>query len=167
MSEVIVCFACFYKALLLLLVANGAPIVADLLLNRRFAAPIDAGLKLSDGSPLLGAAKTWRGLTCSIFLTGLTAWLLDIPLSTGVWFAILTMIGDMVASFVKRRLGLKESSQSRILDTLPESLLPMVWLKDSLGLDWKAVAMLAAVFLLIEEYISPLLYKLHIRKRPH
>lgn len=129
--------------------------------------PVDAGLKFSDGSPLLGASKTWRGINCSIVLTGLTAWFLNIGLLTGAWFATFAMSGDLLASFCKRRLGLKVSSRSRLLDTLPESLLPAVFLKDSLNLDWMAIAMLAIVFLLIEEYISPLLYKLHIRKRPH
>ncbi|MGR8979409.1 MAG: CDP-archaeol synthase [Gammaproteobacteria bacterium] len=167
MSEIIACSICFFKALLLLLVANGVPVVAEFLWGRRFAAPLDAGLKLGDGLPLLGAAKTWRGVIGSIFLTSLVARSLNLGLLTGVWFAILSMIGDISASFCKRRLGLKVSSRSRMLDTLPESLLPTIFLKDSLGLNWAAIIVLAAVFLLIEEYVSPLLYKLNIRKRPY
>ena len=167
MSDIIACPPCFMKALLLLLVANGAPIIAELLLAKRFAIPIDAGLRFSDGRPLLGAAKTWRGLICSILLTGLTGWFLHIGLLRGVCFAMLSMMGDMLASFCKRRIGLKESSRSRFLDALPESLLPAAFLKDSLGLDGISVLLLAAVFLFIEEYLSPLLYRLHIRKRPH
>ncbi|MGR9085704.1 MAG: CDP-archaeol synthase [Gammaproteobacteria bacterium] len=161
------CLDCFLLALLLLNIANGAPVVADRLLDHRLAAPVDLGYKLHDGRAVFGSAKTWRGLLVSLGLTALTSGLFGIGVTTGIRFALLSMLGDLMSSFIKRRLGLSESSRARGLDTVPESVLPAAILKESLGLDWLGVVLVAVCFLLIEEVISPLLYKLHIRKRPY
>lgn len=167
MFEDMVWLSCLFPVLILLVIANGAPVIADRLLNRRMAVPIDVGLKLHDGHPLFGAAKTWRGLLFSIGLTGLTAVFLGMETLIGVWFALLAMLGDLLSSFLKRRLGLSISSRARGLDTVPESLLPTVVLKETLGLNWVDIVLVTVSFLLIDEFLSPLLYKLHIRKRPY
>ena len=49
------------ELLLLLGVANSAPIAARRLLGDRWAAPLDFGLNFVDGRPLLGRGKTIRG----------------------------------------------------------------------------------------------------------
>lgn len=167
MLEGTFCLSCLLQALFLLVIANGAPVLAGLILDRRYSYPVDGGLMLSDGHPLFGAAKTWRGLISSVFLVSLAAQLLSIGILTGVWFALLTMMGDLSSSFCKRRLGISESSRARGLDTLPESALPASLLKEALGLGWVDIILLAACFLLIEEFVSPLLFKMHIRKRPY
>lgn len=167
MLEAIACLDCLYRALILLVIANGAPVVADLVFQQFYANPIDAGLKLGDGRPLFGATKTWRGLLISIGLTAPAAELLGMESLTGAWFALLTMTGDLSSSFLKRRLGLSESSRARGVDTIPESLLPTSLLKEALGLGWIDIMLVAFGFLLIEESVSPLLYRLNIRKRPY
>ena len=72
-----------------------------------------------------------------------------------------------MASFIKRRLGNVESSRARGLDTVPESLLPLVLLKDSLALNLIDIVLIVGLFFLIEEWVSPLLYRLHIRDQPY
>ena len=49
------------QSLILISAANGAPVVSARMLGRRFADPIDGGVVLRDGYPLLGRSKTWRG----------------------------------------------------------------------------------------------------------
>ncbi|MDD1608305.1 MAG: CDP-archaeol synthase, partial [Methylococcaceae bacterium] len=71
------------------------------------------------------------------------------------------------ASFVKRRRGKVESSRARGLDTVPESLLPLLFLKDSLALGFIDILLVVGFFFLCEEFISPILYKWHIRNRPY
>lgn len=161
------CWYCLFQALLLLLVANGAPIISNTLLGKRFARPVDNGLCLYDDHRLFGNKKTWRGLFSAIFLTTLTAILLGLAPLTGLLFGTLTMTGDLLASFIKRRLGKVESSRARGFDTVPESLLPLLLLKESLALSFVDTLFIAAVFFLCEEFISPILYKLHIRNRPY
>lgn len=161
------CWSCLFQALLLLIVANGAPVLTNKLLGKKLARPIDSGLKLTDGYRLLGNSKTWRGLFSAILLTTVVAALLGLEPLIGVLFATLTMTGDLLASFIKRRLGKVDSSRARGLDTVPESLLPLWVLNASLGLSVVDILLAVGIFFLCEEFISPILYKLHLRNRPH
>jgi CDP-2,3-bis-(O-geranylgeranyl)-sn-glycerol synthase len=136
-------------------------------LGKRWAWPADNKLKLRDGHRLFGNTKTWRGLCSSVFLTALAAILIGIDLLTGLLFGALAMSGDLLASFIKRRMSCAESSRARGLDTVPESLLPIVLLKEPLALSLFDIILIVALFFLIEESISPILYRLHIRKRPY
>ncbi len=154
-------------ALLLMITANGAPIFARNLLQHRFSRPIDSGLILRDGRPLFGKAKTWRGLFAAVCLTAAVGRLLGLSSVLGGLFAFYSMVGDLIASFLKRRIGKIESSRARGFDTLPESLLPVVLLKDELSLNGLDILLIAAAFFLMEEFVSPLLYKWHIRRRPY
>lgn len=162
-----VCWECLFQVLMLLVVANGAPVLADRLWGRRCAGPIDAGLALPDGRPLFGSAKTWRGLAASVAMTVAASGLVGWEWATGAVFALYAMLGDLLSSFLKRRLNLKESSRARGLDTLPESVLPSLFLKEALGLSWSDIALVTIGFLLIEEWGSPILYRLRIKKRPY
>ncbi len=161
------CWYCLFQALLLLLVANGAPVISHTILGKRLARPIDNGLMLSDGHRLFGNKKTWRGLFSAILLTTVIAVLLGLSPLTGVLFATMTMIGDLLASFIKRRLGKIESSRARGFDTVPESLLPLWVLQTSLGLSFIDMILVVGIFFLCEEFVSPILYKWHIRNRPY
>ena len=43
----------------MLVLANGTPVVAAGLLKNRWSAPVDGGRLLSDGRPVFGESKTW------------------------------------------------------------------------------------------------------------
>lgn len=161
------CLSCILLTLLLLGSANGAPVLARKFLQDRYAWPVDGGIKLHDGQPLFGKAKTWRGLFTSIGLTNVIAWLIGLAPLLGTEFAIWAMAGDLFASFCKRRMGKAESSRARVFDRIPESLLPLWLLKETLGLSLIDIVLSVALFFLLEEFGSPLLYKWHIRRRPY
>lgn len=161
------CLYCIIQAVALLVAANGAPVLANKALGRRWAWPVDNKLNLSDSHRLFGATKTWRGLFSAVCITTAVAVLGGMEPLIGVLFGALAMAGDLLASFVKRRLGRAESSRSRGLDTIPESLLPIWLLKEPLGLGLIDIALTVGIFFLIEEFVSPVLYLLHIRKRPY
>jgi CDP-diglyceride synthetase len=167
MNLLTLCMYCIFQSLVLLIVANGAPVITDKVLGKRLTKPIDHGLNLRDGYRLFGNSKTWRGLFSSICFTAMAAVFLGLEAITGVLFATLTMLGDLLASFIKRRLGSIESSRARGLDTVPESLLPLSFLYAPLGLSLFDIIMVAGLFFLIEEFVSPILYKLHIRNQPY
>ncbi|PKM37737.1 MAG: CDP-archaeol synthase [Gammaproteobacteria bacterium HGW-Gammaproteobacteria-10] len=167
MTEIVFYWQGVIHALLLLLVANGTPVIAWKLLGRRFAWPVDAGIILSDGRPLFGRSKTWRGILSSIGLVSAVSWSMSYGLAIGVAFGGLAMIGDLSASYIKRRQGMVESSRARGLDTIPESLLPAVLLKSQLGLNGLEISVVVLLFFMIEEFVSPILYRLNIRKRPY
>ncbi len=161
------CLFCITQTITLLVIANGAPVLISKALSNRYAWPVDNSLKLRDGHRLFGDTKTWRGLCSAIFFTTLAAILSGIEPMTGVLFGTSAMVGDLLASFIKRRMGYIESSRARGLDTVPESLLPILLLKKQLALSLIDIILVVAIFFLIEEFISPVLYRLHIRKRPY
>jgi CDP-diglyceride synthetase len=161
------CSAGVIQSFILLLIANGAPLLANNLLPNKWNRPVDNGFKLTDGRPLFGKTKTWRGLFAAVSITMSAAVLMDIKPIVGALFGGLAMVGDLLSSFIKRRLGHEESVQARGFDTIPESLLPVYVLKKSFELSFTDITLIVVLFFLAEEWLSPLLYKLHIRKRPY
>src|SRR5690242_4314756 len=105
--------------------ANSAPLVLTWLTSRKFR-PLDGGLMLPDGRPLFGQSKSWWGIFCSLTACTFTAALISGPLRTGLYVVIAAMTGDLVASFIKRRLGMAASAPAPGLDQLPEALLPVL-----------------------------------------
>lgn len=155
------------QLLLLLCIANGAPVFATKLFKDRFAAPLDGGLMLPDGSRLLGASKTLRGIAVSICCTTLAAPILGLDWVLGAMIASASMAGDLASSFVKRRLGLKVHTQAFGLDQIPEALLPLLLLRSRLHLSGVDILLLVAAFVLFEIVLSYLLFKLRIREQPY
>ena len=155
------------KLLLLIMAANGAPVLLRWWLGERFARPIDNGLMLADGRPLLGKSKTWRGLLGALVSTPVVALLLGLDAGTGLLIAVLAMLGDLFSSFLKRRIGIPPSGIAPGLDQIPESLLPLWVLKPALGLDWQRILWIVVTFIVVGYVLSFLLYRLHIRKHPY
>lgn len=153
--------------LLLIITANGAPVVGSLLFGNRFNHPIDDHRSLSDGYPILGNSKTWRGLIMSLALTIAAALLLGMNWTLGAAIAAGAMAGDLLSSFIKRRMGLKSSSMALGLDQVPEALFPLLLTMPVTGLGWRETALLALLFLVLELVLSRILYQLHLRKHPY
>lgn len=153
--------------LILLVVANGAPIVAGNLLGARFAQPLDGGRRWLDGRPILGQSKTLRGIVSALLATALAAPLLGHDALLGLSVGALAMTGDLFSSFLKRRLGFASSSMALGLDQIPESLLPAWILRGAFGLDGREVLTVSAVFFLLGLLLSALLYVVGVRKQPY
>lgn len=151
----------------MLVLANGAPVVAAALLKKRWSAPVDGGRLWRDGRPVLGDSKTWRGVVSGALACALFALMTGLGFVFGFLFGLLGLAGDMLSSFIKRRLGLASSARALGLDQIPEALLPMLlamwWLPVSL---W-VVLLVVVLFTLSNIYGSPLLYRLGIRRQPH
>lgn len=98
---------------------------------------IDFGKKFIDGSDLLGPGKTWEGLLLAL-LVGTAFGMLEVVLHpylnpialeagfslqrlsfTSVFFVALgAMVGDMVGSFIKRRIKIRRGESAPLLDQL-------------------------------------------------
>lgn len=153
--------------LLLIIIANAAPIILRAMMGRRLDFAIDSGYRLPDKHPLFGSSKTWRGVIGAVICTSIGAILLDYPASTGAQIAIYAVLGDVLSSFIKRRLGMAPSSMVPLLDEVPESLLPAVMLMDTFELDLQSIIILVGVFIVMELLLSGIFFKLGIRKRPY
>ncbi|UCE88799.1 MAG: CDP-archaeol synthase [Pseudomonadota bacterium] len=156
------------QSLLLLLVANGAPIAArQLLPGKRAALPLDAGKTFVDGHPVFGASKTVRGLLAALTATTITAVVMGLSWQLGLLTGALAMCGDLMSSFIKRRMGLAPSTRATGLDQIPEALLPLLVLRMPLALTVWDIAVVVAAFVATDVLLSRVLFRLHIRKRPY
>ena len=153
--------------LLLILVANGAPVMVSYLVSHKLSLPVDFGYKLKDQQYIFGNTKTWRGLNSSLFLTGVMALLLGYDFGFGLVIAVLAMSGDLISSFIKRRLKKESSSQVLLLDQLPESVLPVMILLWLNRIDLTQVIVIVVSFFIIELVLSSALFHLGVRKRPY
>ena len=155
------------QLLVLLMVANTAPLVAKKLLGGRFTTPLDGGLAFLDGRPLFGPSKTLRGLLSALLATAAVAPLVGVEWRIGLLIAGLAMAGDLVSSFLKRRLKRPSSSKATGLDQIPESLLPALACQGPLELSVADVGVVAAVFFVGEIVLARLSYRLHFRDQPY
>ena len=155
------------QLLLLIIIANAAPVLARAIFADKFALAVDFGKKLPDGEPVFGGSKTWRGIISSLLLTSLAALVLGHAVTTGALIACYAVAGDLFSSFIKRRLHMEPSSMAPLLDQVPESLLPALMMMGTFRLDLVAVAVVVFCFIIAELILSFIFFKLGIRNRPY
>lgn len=94
--------------------------------------PIDGGRTLGDGKRLLGDGKTWRGtavgttagVIVALGLNGIHPFVSDtigidpFPITAAVSLAFGAMLGDILASFLKRRTGRERGAAFPGIDQL-------------------------------------------------
>lgn len=100
-------------------------------------------------------------------VTPVAAVLLGFDVRTGIVAGAFAMLGDITSSFTKRRLAMPSSSQAFGLDQIPESLFPLLALKERVGISAPDIALLVATFLVLELLISRVLFKLRLRDQPY
>lgn len=135
---------------LFLVWVNFLPFVMHVLLGDRAAAPLDGGRRWRDGRDLLGPNKTWRGVLLGVLAGAVAGPLIGVSWEIGALAGLLAMVGDLLTSFVKRRLD-RESGAAMIgLDQGLETLLPALVLAPAMGLGVLevAIALLIAIPLL-------------------
>ncbi len=155
------------QLLILLSLANGSPVFAKWMLGNAWAMPIDRNVPFIDGRPLFGPSKTIRGVVISLLVTALAAPLLGLPVWIGLLVAAAAMAGDLLSSFLKRRLGLTASSKATGLDQIPESLFPLLVCHSALSLTVIDIAAGCAIFFVGEVLLSHLFFRLRLRDRPY
>ncbi|QBQ54812.1 CDP-archaeol synthase [Nitrosococcus wardiae] len=149
--------------LLLLLVANGTPVITAFLLKDRFNWPLDGRLRLPDGNPLFGSSKTIRGIAAAILTTALIALLFGFSLITGALFGFWAMVGDLVSSFIKRRFGLPAGANVPGLDHIPEAFFPLCFLRSQMTIPWLDLAVILLAFALLDLFLWYLWGRLYPR----
>ncbi|MGC9103463.1 MAG: CDP-2,3-bis-(O-geranylgeranyl)-sn-glycerol synthase [Candidatus Methanodesulfokora sp.] len=125
--------------------ANMAPVVFG------GGSPIDKGRNWIDGKRILGDHKTFRGLISGI-VVGSVIGLIQLRPIQGVLLSTGAMIGDLVGSFIKRRLNIPPGGNAILLDHegfLVFSILFCFWY-DPLSAE-------QIIFLII---ITPILYEM-------
>jgi CDP-2,3-bis-(O-geranylgeranyl)-sn-glycerol synthase len=125
------------------------------------------GVLMVQTSDVLGTSKTMRGILLSVLVTSVCAPFVGLDLKNGFLVGSGAMAGDLLSSFLKRRLNLPPSSGATGLDQIPESLIPLLACRNSLSLSGVDIAVTVAIFFVGEMLLSRLLYWIHVRDRPY
>lgn len=118
MDEVLAALGKLFIMYLPAMVANASPVFL------KSGTPVDFGKKFIDGKRILGDGKTWEGLFLGMWFGGtvaLTLWLLldDFMIFVyGLVGSLGALLGDMLFSFIKRRLGIKRGAPLPLADQL-------------------------------------------------
>ena len=155
------------KLLFVIGLANGAPILAENLLQKAWNQPVDFGKTFFDGRPVFGVSKTWRGIIAAVFAASVGAMAVGFSPAIGFWLGAGAMAGDLFSSFMKRRLAIPSSGMALGLDQIPEALIPLLLVRPELELQPGQIILLTMLFLVIELSLSRVLFRLQIRKRPY
>lgn len=134
------------KVVVFLLWVNFLPPLASLIWKESFNRPLDGGWLWIDGRFLFGAHKTIRGILASVF-----GGMVFSPLLGQTWYivgtaALLAMVGDLLSSFIKRRLSYVSGKPVAVLDQIFEGLFPTLFLAGHLPLLWWQVIAVMLLF---------------------
>jgi CDP-2,3-bis-(O-geranylgeranyl)-sn-glycerol synthase len=155
------------QLLVLLGVANGAPVLAKKALGGAFAQPLDGGMRFVDKRPILGPSKTIRGVVVSVAATTAAAPVIGVHWPIGALIGATAMLGDLFSSFIKRRFGRTTSSRATGLDQIPEALFPLLACKEPLSLAPADIALAVAAFFGGAVVLSRLSYRIGLRDQPY
>ena len=148
--------------------ANATPVVLG------GGPPLDGGKKFIDGRRIFGDGKTVRGFVAGIVagtaigvLQGIAKGPLSHYLSLGFLLALGALLGDLMGSFVKRRLGIERGGALPGLDQLGFVVIALLLASPVEVPSWQVIV---AIFL-----ITPALhlatnfigYKLGLKSRPY
>jgi len=153
--------------LVLLALANGAPVVAKDLFAGAAAWPIDLGRTFFDGQPVLGKSKTFRGVAVAVAVSACAAPLMGFSWRVGAAVAAASMAGDLVSSFTKRRLNMAPSSMALGLDQIPEALFGAVAGRMALPLSAGDILVCVLAFSAGQLIISRVSHALGLRAEPY
>ncbi len=135
------------KVVCFLLWVNFLPPLACFFRGRRFKRPLDAGRLWLDGRPIFGAHKTIGGILVSLLGGTAVFFLLGVAWQVAAIATLLAMLGDLLSSFIKRRLVLASGESVVALDQVFESLLPTLYLSTALDLGFGQIAIIVVLFI--------------------
>ena len=94
--------------------ANAIPVITG------GGRPVDLGKKFSDGKPMFGKNKTFRGffsgLAVGTAIGFMESLVFEYHILFGLFLSLGALFGDLVGAFVKRRLGLAPGDLLPIVD---------------------------------------------------
>jgi len=111
--------------------ANAAPVIFG------GGYPIDGGRKFLDGKPIFGSNKTFRGFILGMIIGTFVGWVQENlapsiglakgSLILGFFLSLGALMGDLLGSFIKRRLSLKPGAPLPISDQIDFVLVALLF----------------------------------------
>ncbi len=125
---------------------NFVPPLLALIFHDKLNRPVDANKTFFDGQPFLGSHKTIRGITGAVVCGGVASHLFSFTIFEGIMIATLSMLGDLITSFFKRRLKKPSGTVIPGVDQFLEAFLPLIFWKHITSISWFWVAIAMALF---------------------
>ena len=148
--------------------ANAAPVVLG------GGPPLDMGNKFSDGRRIFGDGKTTRGFVGGLIvgtIIGLLQGIFRAPLGEhillGFMLALGALLGDLVSSFIKRRLGIERGGAAPGLDQLSFVVVALILASPVKVPSWQVIAILLIITPPIHLATNFVGYKLGLKSRPY
>ena len=122
MDQLIAFITWFIKYFLPPMIANASPLLVKG--DKR----IDGGVRFFDKKPLFGQNKTWEGFLIGVYMGFSTSIAISIIVGQnmlaliGLGASIAALIGDLLGSFIKRRLDIKSGDPLPVVDQLDFAL---------------------------------------------
>ncbi len=149
-------------------VANATPVVLG------GGRPIDAGKKFIDGRPIFGAGKTVQGFIAGLaagtfvgLFQGIAAGTLSHYLALGFLLALGALLGDLLGSFIKRRLGIKRGGAAPGLDQLSFVVVALLAASPLALPSWEIILTIIIITLPIHLATNFCGYKLGLKSKPY
>lgn len=135
------------EIILFLLWVNMLPPLAHLLFGERFRWRVDGGLCFFDKQPLFGPHKTIRGILASVLGGAAVAFFISLSWWIAALAALLAMAGDLLSSFIKRRLQKPSGGSIFLLDQLFEGFFPLLFISNYYPLLWWQFLLVLGIFI--------------------
>ena len=141
--------------------------------------PIDFGKKFFDGRALLGKGKTFKG---TIF--GIGAGIIVAAAINGLLFkqtaqyysnhyvliasilVVLAILGDIIGSFIKRRMNIERGQPVLLLDQLDFVIVPMLFLLLQNLISFAEIIIVLAITLIVHKAANYIAFKFKLKKVP-
>jgi len=150
-------------------IANGAPVISSKIFIRRH--PIDMGKVFIDHKRIFGDGKTYEGFMIGLItgtLTGLFLETFSYHTVEGAFILSLgTLLGDLIGSFIKRRIGIKRGQKAPFLDQLTFlyfALFLYYFFYDAIEVN--IIIFLSIITPILHRFTNYVAYKLKLKEYP-
>ncbi len=139
--------------------------------------PIDLGKNFFDGKPIFGKGKTFRGLFFGIAMGTIASFILSLifPIETtlfgnylflGFLLSVGALIGDLIASFFKRRNKINQGEEILFLDQLDFVIGGMIFGSLIYTPEFYEIIFVGAITLIVHRASNFIAYKIKLKKVP-
>ncbi|MBD3205691.1 CDP-2,3-bis-(O-geranylgeranyl)-sn-glycerol synthase [Candidatus Bathyarchaeota archaeon] len=139
--------------------ANASPVIFG------GGAPLDGGVNWLDGKPFLGGHKTTKGTIFGIVI-GTIVGLAQGNLLGGALQSVGAMLGDIITSFLKRRINIEPGESFPLADQLDFILFAVILSYPIQYQSWETTILIIIVTLPLHYLTNVIAYFLGLKKHP-